>query len=99
MYEIEIVPEAIDELRRVRVFDRRNLEKAIERRLRHEPDRLSRNRKILESLVPTFIYEPPLWELRVGTLRIFYDVQKEAKKVIVRAIRIKASRRLTEEII
>lgn len=48
---------------------------------------LTRNRKLLEPLVPDFEAVPPIWELRVGDYRIFYDVCEEEKIVYIRAVR------------
>ena len=39
----------------------------------------------------------PVWELRVGDLRVFYDVDTRAMQVIVRAVRRKG-RSTTREI-
>ena len=38
----------------------------------------------------------PVWQLRVGHWRVFYDVDEDVKSVIVRAVR-KKGRKLTEE--
>lgn len=99
MFSIEIVPEAIDELQQVPIFHRRTVEETIEKRLRHEPEKVSKNCKLLEPLVASFEYDPPLWELRVGEWRIFYDVQKEDKRVVVRAVRKKPSEKQTQGIL
>ncbi len=40
---------------------------------------------------------PPIWELRVGEFRIFYDVAEEERKVYVRAVRRKPPHKTTEE--
>jgi mRNA-degrading endonuclease RelE of RelBE toxin-antitoxin system len=49
--------------------------------------------------VPPWTAEPPIWELRVGEYRVFYDVSPEAKVVYVRAVRRKPPHRTTEEIL
>jgi hypothetical protein len=41
------------------------------------PDRL---------LEPSFEHELPVWELRVGAFRVFYDVQEDERQVHVRAV-------------
>ncbi len=99
MYRIEIVPGAIEELNSAPIFYRRILITAIERKLPFEPTRANRNRKVLESLVAGFEYDPPLWELRVQEWRIFYDVDEEEKKVIIRAVRRKPHGRTTGEVV
>jgi mRNA-degrading endonuclease RelE of RelBE toxin-antitoxin system len=50
-------------------------------------------------VVAGFGYVPPLWELRIGEYRIFYDVDRDAATVFVRAIRRKQPGHTTEEII
>lgn len=99
MYGIDIVPEAVEELREVPAFYRRILEKLIEAKLPLEPGRPSQNCKRLDPLVTQFIHEPPLWELRAGEWRIFYDIDEERKKVTVRAVRKKPKGKKTEDIV
>jgi mRNA-degrading endonuclease RelE of RelBE toxin-antitoxin system len=99
MYQVEIVPEAVEELLEVPVFHRRVLQKLIESKLPVEPTRASRNCKKLEPLVTQFVYEPPLWALRAGEWRIFFDVDEEERKVTIRAIRKKPRGKRTEEIV
>jgi len=64
--------------------------RAVKVQLRHEPLRETRNRKLLRPnpLAP--------WELRVGALRVFYEVDTEEADVVnVLAIGIKAASRLS----
>ncbi len=99
MYEIEIVPDALFELNKVPVFYRRAIEQAVDSELAHTPNQETKNRKCLHGLVPGFEYEEPLWELRVGDWRVFYDMDEEGKKVIIRGVRFKKSGRTTKEIV
>jgi mRNA-degrading endonuclease RelE of RelBE toxin-antitoxin system len=99
MYQVDIVPEAVEELLEAPVFYRRVLEKLIESKLAGEPGRASRNCKKLDPLVTTFIHEPPLWEVRVGEWRIFYDIDEEVRRVTIRAIRKKPKGKRTEDIV
>lgn len=99
MYEIEIVPEALEELEKIPAYYRKIIEKAVETQLAQTPDKETRNRKRLCGLVPGFEYEEPLWELRVGDWRVFYDVGGEEKNVIIRAVRFKAGGKTTKEIV
>jgi mRNA-degrading endonuclease RelE of RelBE toxin-antitoxin system len=99
MYQIRIVPEAQDELICIPAYYRRTIEDGIESHLRSEPCKSSKNCKKLEPLVAQFAYEPPLWELRIGEWRVFYDVDEEAKKVFIRAVRKKPKGKKTEEIV
>jgi hypothetical protein len=65
----------------------------------YEPIATTRNRKLLESLVPSFESVPPIWELRVGEYRVFYDVDEGEKIVYIRAIRRKKTEQTTEDIV
>jgi mRNA-degrading endonuclease RelE of RelBE toxin-antitoxin system len=94
-FAIKIVPSALRELEEIRVFDRRRLIQAIEEQLTHEPTATTRNRKHLPDLDPPFDCEPPVWELRVGDYRVFYDVDDDT--VFVRAIRAKLPHQTTEQ--
>ena len=38
----------------------------------------------------------PVWQLRVGDLRVFYDVDAERREVVVRAVRRKGGRNTKE---
>ena len=63
------------------------------------PGRETRNRKILAGLVPLWEHLPPVWELRIGEYRVFYDVDEKTRRVMVRAVRHKPPHKTTEEII
>jgi mRNA-degrading endonuclease RelE of RelBE toxin-antitoxin system len=51
---------------------------------------------LLAGLEPPWESLRPVWQLRVGDWRVFYDVDEDAKSVVVRAVR-KKGRKLTEE--
>jgi hypothetical protein len=70
----------------------------IEKQLTHEPAGETGKRKMLSGLVPPWEQVRPVWQLRVGGLRVFYDVDESARVVIVRAVRRKERKR-TEEIL
>ncbi|MBI2339065.1 MAG: type II toxin-antitoxin system RelE/ParE family toxin [Deltaproteobacteria bacterium] len=59
----------------------------------------TKNRKCLRGLVAGFQFEEPLWELRIGEWRIFYDVDEEAKVIVVRVVRLKETGKTTKEIV
>ena len=99
MYEIEFSEGVENDLRSIPVHDRNVVLDAIERQLMHTPGAETRNRKMLTSLVPPFESVPPIWELRVGEYRVFYDLDEEFGKVYVRAIRRKPPHKATEEIL
>jgi mRNA-degrading endonuclease RelE of RelBE toxin-antitoxin system len=54
---------------------------------------------MLVNIEPPWDAEPPIWELRVGAYRVFYDVSAPAATVYVRAIRQKPPGKRTEEIL
>lgn len=99
MYDIRLAKGAEQDLKRLSTFHRNTIIDAIERSLANEPARVSRNRKILIGLIPPWTAEPPIWELRVGDYRVFYDVAAEERVVYIRAIRKKPSGRTTEDIL
>ena len=82
-YEIELAPEAVEDLKRLRADDRARVKDAMDTHLRHEPTKTSRSRiKRLKGL------SKPQYRLRVEDLHVFYDVTK--RKVEVLAIVAKA---------
>jgi mRNA-degrading endonuclease RelE of RelBE toxin-antitoxin system len=98
LYAVVIRPEAQAELAALRVFDRRKVTDAIRAGLLHDPFAANRNRKPLPGLVPAFEHVPPVWELRVGEYRVFYDGDEASRTVYVRAVRHKPSGATAEEI-
>jgi mRNA-degrading endonuclease RelE of RelBE toxin-antitoxin system len=88
----------VEDLKGFRACDRVRILDEIERRLVERPQAVSRNRKELTALVPPWEHVPPVWELRVDEYRVFYDVDAEARLVVVRAVRRKG-RSTTEEIL
>lgn len=64
----------------------------------HSPRHPSRRKKELAGVAPPWEHVVPVWGLRVGEYRVFYDVDEEAQLVRVRAVRRKG-RRTTEEIL
>ena len=90
---------ATDDLFSVRAYDRQMLRDAIAVQLAHAPLVPTRQRKMLRNLAPPFEAIPPIWQLRVGEFRVFYDVDEAAHRVHVRAIRRKPDHQHTEEIL
>jgi len=80
-------------------FDRRGIIGSIEEQLAHEPETATRNRKLLENLTPPWQTVEPIWELRVGEYRVFYDVSLTESIVYVRAVRKKPRGTKTEDIL
>lgn len=93
VYDIQFAKGAEDDLKKLAAFHRNMILDAIERSLGNDPNRISRNCKLLVGLVPPWTGEPPVWELRVGEYRVFYDVAREDRVVYIRAIRRKPSGR------
>jgi mRNA-degrading endonuclease RelE of RelBE toxin-antitoxin system len=76
-YEVILAPEAADDLRRLEAHFRAEVKDAIERHLRHEPTKTSRSRiKSLRGL------SRPQYRLRVGGIRVFYDVSGSSVEVL-----------------
>ena len=93
------MPSAIAELEALGTFDGRRILDAIARQLTHQPSFETRNRKMLPGLIPPFDADPPLWELRVGNHRVFYDIDSEAQTVYVRAVRVKPPHLTTDQVL
>ena len=88
-----------EDLEGLRAYDVRILLEAIKTQLTHAPNIETKNRKLLHNLVPPFEAIPPIWQLRVGDFRIFYDVNEAEQRVYIRAIRRKPSHLKTKEIL
>jgi mRNA-degrading endonuclease RelE of RelBE toxin-antitoxin system len=98
-YEVRLSDLAAEHLKGTRVFDRRRIVDEIYLQLEAQPTVSTRNRKRLDTSVPDFEHIPPIWELRVGDYRVFYDVDERQQIVNVRAVRRKVAGQTTEDII
>jgi len=98
-YSVGLRGPAKKELEKLRVFEQRRISEAIRQNLTYEPLVPSRNRKELVGIRVSFDHVPPLWELRVGEYRVFYDVNEDLRTVTVRSIRPKPSHATTEDIV
>lgn len=99
MYSIEYAEGVVDDLAILRAYDRKLVLDRLEKQLKYEPTKKTKNRKPLPGLIPPWEHIEPVWELRVGEYRIFYDVDERASLVIIRAIRYKPPHKITEEIL
>ena len=99
VYGLRFATDVEDDLKRVRVHDRRRILDSIEIQLSHQATVSTKNRKILVDLTPTWAANPPIWELRVGAYRVFYDVDEDRREVYVRAVREKPPDKRTEDIL
>ena len=76
-FAIVLAPEAVEDLKRLKAADRGTVKDAMETHLRHGPDKTSRSRiKRLRGL------SRPQYRLRVGDLRVFYDVAEGVVEVL-----------------
>jgi len=76
-YEIVLAPEAVEDLRRLRAQERTAVTNAMETHLRNQPGTTSRSRiKRLRGL------SRPQYRLRVGEVRVFYDVTGDTVEVL-----------------
>ena len=76
-YEIAVAPGAAESYDALPAYRRAEVRDALERHLRYEPTRVSRSRiKRLRGL------SQPQYRLRVGEVRVFYDVTSEAVQVL-----------------
>jgi mRNA-degrading endonuclease RelE of RelBE toxin-antitoxin system len=98
-YEIEISVAAVEELKEIEPYYRQPVVDAIDQELAHQPTTETRNRKLLVGLAPSFEHVPPIWQLRVGDYRVFYDVDEQRQVVSIRAIREKPPHVTTEDIV
>jgi mRNA-degrading endonuclease RelE of RelBE toxin-antitoxin system len=89
---------AEEDLRALRAFEARRVLDSVDAQLAREPMKPTKRRKLLEGLAPPWDCARPVWQLRVGDLRVFYDIDHQQGHVIIRAVRRKGTRN-TEEIL
>jgi mRNA interferase RelE/StbE len=78
-FTIELAAEAVEDLRALKASKRSIVGSALEAHLRHEPTKTSRSRiKRLRDI------DNPQYRLRIGGIRVFYDVFDQT--VVVMAI-------------
>lgn len=99
MYEIRFAAGVVEDLNKLRAGERRRILDDVQRKLSHEPIRPTKHIKQLRNLVLPFEAVPPIWPLRSGGVRVFYDVGEADRRVFVRAVRRKPSHRTTEDIL
>ena len=91
-YEIILAPEAIDDVRRLPAYARSLVRDAMAQHLRHTPAKTSKSR-IKRLRGPA----RPQFRLRVGDIRVFYDVRGSTVEVLAVVLKDAASRWLHEE--
>jgi mRNA interferase RelE/StbE len=76
-YQIILSPQAADDLRRLRAQLRSTVRASLEQYLGHDPTRVSKSRiKRLRGLAR------PQFRLRVGDIRVYYDVSENKVEVL-----------------
>jgi mRNA-degrading endonuclease RelE of RelBE toxin-antitoxin system len=76
-FEIVLAPEAVEDLRALSAANRSAVRTALETHLRYEPGKVSRSRiKRLRG------HRRPQYRLRVGEIRVFYDVSDESAEIL-----------------
>lgn len=91
-HEIVLAPEATKDLKRLKANLRAEVRDAIEKHLRHEPARLSKSRiKRLRGV------RKPSYRLRVGDVRVFYDVVESVVEILAVVSKPDASAWLDEK--
>ncbi len=98
-FNIVVVAAAKAQLNALSAFEKRQVIDAIDANLLFDPLLGTRKRKDLGDLPTGFAYVPPLWELKVGELRVFYDVDQQAAIVNIRSVRRKPPHKTTQEIV
>lgn len=84
-FTIVLAPEAVEDLRRLTASVRATVRAALETHLRHEPEKTSRSRiKRLRGLLR------PQYRLRVGEVRVFYDVSGAKVEILAIVAKLEA---------
>mgnify|MGYP001590130051 CR=1 FL=1 len=77
-HEIIFAPEAVEDLEKLPANQRSLVRDAVEKHLRHEPEKISKSRiKRLRGL------RHPQYRLRIDEIRVFYDVTEERVEILV----------------
>ena len=76
-FAVILAPEAVEDLKSLKPHLRAAVRAALKTHLRHEPEKTSRSRiKRLRGL------RRPQYRLRVGNIRVFYDVSRNAVEIL-----------------
>ncbi|MBI4544466.1 MAG: type II toxin-antitoxin system RelE/ParE family toxin [Gemmatimonadetes bacterium] len=91
-HDILLSPNAVVELRALPAFVRAQVRDGMERHLRHQPTKVSKSRiKRLRGL------SRPQYRLRVGEVRVFYDVREGTVEVLAIVSKAEAEGWLEQE--
>jgi mRNA interferase RelE/StbE len=76
-FAVVLAPEAVEDLRRLKANVRATVRSALETHLKHEPEKTNRSRiKRLRGVLR------PQYRLRVGEVRVFYDVSSTTVEIL-----------------
>jgi Cytotoxic translational repressor of toxin-antitoxin stability system len=90
-YEINFAPEAAQDLKRLKAHTRSEVKDALNRHLRYEPGKVSKSRiKRLRGM------NHPQYRLRVGEVRVFYDITVKTVDVLAIVSKTEAASWLEE---
>ncbi len=87
-FRIAYMPVAVGHLRHLTADERSRVLDGVDEQLLHQPDVRTRNRK------PMGANALAEWELRIGDLRVFYDVERQPDTVVILAVGTKRGNRL-----
>ena len=91
-FAIVLAPQAIEDFKRLKAHLRSGLRDALETHLRHEPSKTSRSRiKRLRGL------RQPQYRLRVGDIRVFYDVAGSVVEILAIVTKVTSAQWLETE--
>ncbi|MBI4703105.1 MAG: type II toxin-antitoxin system RelE/ParE family toxin [Deltaproteobacteria bacterium] len=106
MFRIEWEPRAVEELSRIRAFDRARILGAVSAHLTEQANVVAGHRKqVFDLRAPWSEGHEPFWQLKVEPYRVFYDVLPSPQGaraeglVMIRAVRRKPPGKRTEEIL
>jgi mRNA-degrading endonuclease RelE of RelBE toxin-antitoxin system len=90
-FAIILAPEAIEDLNGLKAGVRATVRDGLETHLRHEPTKLSRSRiKRLKKM------SQPQYRLRLGEVRVFYDVTEERVEILAIVLKSEAAQWLAK---
>ena len=90
-FAVVLAPQATEDFKKFKAHLRAELRDALETHLRHEPEKTSRSRmKRLRGL------RQPQYRLRVGDVRVFYDVAGQTVEVLAIVTKSEADAWLTQ---
>jgi mRNA interferase RelE/StbE len=90
-FAITLAPEAVEDLKTLKANIRADVRAAFEAYLRYEPEKVSRSRiKRLRGL------RRPQYRLRIGDVRVFYDVSSATVEILAIVTKSEAARWLAQ---